>query len=186
MSDGPHRSLPMRPEWKKVAEYADNEAFALEDVCDAILAAVEWDWRKDVSPGLVGCIQDVLRGATLFSEDSLRALEDLRPSVAGGEMGNTLLDYVACIVSDGKSGDAALQEAAAYTLTDWSARCARQVEEHYLRESSTATTKNVRSRIEEAIQKAPFTARASRLLDPESTPPLRLEKHDGLDDGVPL
>ena len=54
MSDGPHRSLPMRPRWKKVAEYAGNEAFPLEDICDAIVVAVEWDWRKDVSPGLVG------------------------------------------------------------------------------------------------------------------------------------
>lgn len=25
MSDGPHRSLPMRPGWKKVAEYAGNK-----------------------------------------------------------------------------------------------------------------------------------------------------------------
>ena len=186
MSDGPHRSLPMRPGWKKVAEYAGNEAFTSKDVCDAIVAALEQDWRKDISPGFVGCIQDVLRGATLFSEDSLRALEDLRPSVAGCTMGNALLDYVAYTVSDGKSGDAALQEAVTRTLTDWSARCARQVEEHYLRESSAANTKNVRSRIEEGIQKAPFTALASRLLDPESTPALRLEKHDGLDDGVPL
>jgi hypothetical protein len=176
----------MRPEWKKVAEYADNEAFALEDVYDAILAAVEQDWRKDVSPDVIGCIQDVLGGATLFSEDSLRALEDLRPSVTGGAMGDALLGYVACVVSDGTSGDAALQEAVTCTLTDWSARCARQVEEHYLRKSSTPTTKNVRSRIEEAIQKAPFTALASRLLDPDSKPALRLEKHDGLDDGVPL
>jgi hypothetical protein len=186
MSDGPHRSLPMRPGWKKVAEYADNEAFASKDVCDAIVAAVERDWRKDISPGVIGCIQEVLGGATLLSEDSLRALEDLRPSVAGCVMGNTLLEYVAYAVSDGKSGDSALQEAVTRTLTDCLARCARQVEEHYLRKSSAATTKNVRSRIEEGIRKAPLEAVTSRLLDPESPPALRVAKHDGLDDGVPL
>src|SRR6266850_4395746 len=109
MSDGPQRSLPMRPGWKKVAEYADNEAFASKDVWGAILAAIEQDWRKDISPGFVGCIQDVFRGATLFSEDRLRAFEDLRPSVAGCTMGNTLLDYVACAVNDSKSGDEALE-----------------------------------------------------------------------------
>ena len=87
MSDGPHRSLPMRPGWKKVAEYAGNEAFTSKDVCDAIVAAVGLDFRKDISPGIVGGIQDVLGGATLFSEDSLRALEDLRPSVAGCDNG---------------------------------------------------------------------------------------------------
>jgi hypothetical protein len=186
MSDGPHRSLPMRPGWKKVAEYAGNEAFTSKDICDAIVAALGLDFRKDISPGIVGGIQDVLGGATLFSEDKLRALEDLRSSVAGCALGDALLDYVAYTVSDGKSGDAALQEAVTCTLTDWSARCARQVEEHYLRASSAANTKNVHSRIEEGIQKTPFTALASRLLDPESTPALRLAKHDGLDDGVPL
>jgi hypothetical protein len=176
----------MRPGWKKVAEYAGNEAFTPKDVCDAIVAALGLDFRKDISPGIVGGIQDVLGGATLFSEDGLRALEDLRPSVAGCTMGDALLDHVAYTVSDGKSGDAALQEAVTRTLTDWSARCARQVEEHYLRKSSAATTKNVRSRIEEGIQKAPFTALTSRLLGPELTPAPRLEKHDGLDDGVQL
>jgi hypothetical protein len=186
MSDGPHRSLPMRLGWKKVAEYAGNEVFALEDVCGAILAAVEQDWRKDISPRFIGCIRAVLGGATLFSEHRLRALEDLRPSVAGCTMGNALLDHVACAVSDGRSGDAALQEAVTRTLTDWSARHARQVEEHYLRKSSAATTKNVRSRIEEGIEKGPFTALTSRLLDPQSKSPWRPEKHDGLDDGVPL
>jgi hypothetical protein len=186
MSDGPHRSLPMRPGWKKVAEYAGNEAFTSKDVCDAIVAALGLDFRKDISPGTLDGIQDVLGGATLFREDSLRALEDLRPSVAGCALGDTLLDYVAYTVSDGKSGDAALQEAVTCTLTDWSARCARQVEEHYLRAASTANTTNVRSRIEEGIQKAPFMALASRLLDRESTAVLRLEKRDGLDDGVPL
>jgi hypothetical protein len=186
MSDGPHRSLPMRPGWKKVAEYTDNEAFTSQDVRDAAIAALEWDWRKDISPSIVGGIQNILGGATLFSEDSLRALADLRPSVAGSALGSALLDHVAYTVSDGKSGDAALQEAVTRTLTDWSARCARQVEEHYLRKSSAATTKNVRSRIKEGIQLVPFTALTSRLLSPESTPALRLAKHDGLDDGVPL
>jgi hypothetical protein len=186
MSDGPHRSLPMRPEWKKVAEYAGNEAFTSQDVCGAIVAALGLDFRRDISPGIVGGIQGVLGGATLFGEENLRALADLRPSVAGCELGSALLDHVAYAVSDGKSGDAALQEAVTRTLTDWSGRCARQVEEHYLRKSSAATTKNVRSRIEEGIQQVPFTALTSHLLSPESTPALRLAKHDGLDDGVPL
>jgi hypothetical protein len=186
MSDGPHRGLPLRSGWKKVAEYAANEAFASKDICNAIVAAVERDWRRDIPPGFVGGIQDVLRGATLFYEDRLRALEDLRPSAAGCAMGDALLDHVACAVSDGKSGDAALQEAVTCALTNWAARRARQVEEHYLRKSSAATTKNVRSRIEDGIQQAPFTALASRLLAPESPPALRLAKHDGLDDGVPL
>jgi hypothetical protein len=186
MSDGPHKSLPMRRGWKKVAEYAGNVTFASNEVCDAIVTAIEQDWRKDISLGLVGSIQDVLGGATLFSEDRIQALEDLRQSVAGGAMGHVLLDHVLYAVSDGKSGDTAFQEAVTRTAIDWSARRARQVEEHYLRKSSTENATIVRSRIEEAVQKASFTALASRLLDAASRPVPRLVKHDGLDDGVPL
>jgi hypothetical protein len=101
-------------------------------------------------------------------------------------MSHVLLDHTVYAVSGGKSGDTALQEAVTRTATDWSARCARQVEEHYLRKSSTENATNVRSRIDEAMQKAPFTYLANRLLDSGSRPTLRLVKHDGLDDGVPL
>jgi hypothetical protein len=186
MSDGPHRSLPMPLGWKKVAEYAGNETFASNDVRDALVTAIEQDWRKNISPGLIGSIQDVIGGATLFSEDRIQTLEDLRQSVAGCAMGHVLLDHMVYAVSEGKSGDTAFQEAVTRTATDWSARCARQVEEHYLRKSSTENATNVRSRIDEAMQKAPFTALPSHLLNIESRPSLRLVKHDGLDDGVPL
>lgn len=186
MSDGPHKSLPMRPGWKKVAEYASKEAFTSDDVCDALIAALEQDYRKDISPNFVASIRDVLGSGTLFSGDSLHALEDFRQSVAGCVMGNALLDHVIFVVSNGKSGDAALQEAFKRTLTDYSARCARQVEEHYLRKSNAENARNIRSRMEAAIQKAPFTPLVNRSLDPVSKPAVRLAKHDGLDDGVRL
>jgi hypothetical protein len=184
--DGPHKSLPMRRSWKKVAEYASNETFASNDIRDAIETAIERDWRKDISPGFVGSIQDVLRGDTLFREDNIQKLEDLRQSVAGCTMGHVLLDHVVYAVSEGKLGDTILQEAVTRTATDWSARCVRQVEEHYLRKSSTENATHVCSRIEEAMQKAPYTALTSHLLDTASRPTPRLRKHDGLDDGVPL
>src|SRR5438128_4606427 len=109
MSDGPHRSLPMPRGWRKVAEYAGNETFASDDVRDALVTAIEQDWRKDISPSLIGSIQDVLGGATLFSEDSSQAVADLRQSVAGCTIGNVLLDHMVFAVSDGHSGDTALQ-----------------------------------------------------------------------------
>ncbi len=40
MSDGPHRSLNMRRGWKRFAKRADKEAYAPEEVCDAIPAAL--------------------------------------------------------------------------------------------------------------------------------------------------
>jgi hypothetical protein len=185
MSDGPHKSLPMRPGWKKVAEYASKEAFTSNEVCDAIIAAIEQDCRKDISPDFIASIHDAMGSGGLFSGDSIHALEDFRPFVAGCAMGNALLDHVTFVVSDGKSGDAALQEAVSRTFTDWSARCARQIEEHYRRRTGAEKARNVRSRMEAAIQNAPFTTLANRSLDP-AWKPARLVKHDGLDDGVRL
>ena len=94
MSDGPHRSLPMRPGWKKVAEYADNEASARDEVRDAVESAVEKDWRKDISRTLISSIHDVLGGTTLFSEDTLHSIEDLRQTVSGCAMGNDALGWL--------------------------------------------------------------------------------------------
>lgn len=36
MSDGPHRSLPLRHAWKELAKRADKKAFDCQDVIDAI------------------------------------------------------------------------------------------------------------------------------------------------------
>ena len=53
MSDGPHKSLPMPRAWKKFTECVSNEAFSFEEVRDAIVAALEQDWRKQNMDGLV-------------------------------------------------------------------------------------------------------------------------------------
>ena len=186
MSDGPHRSLPMRPGWKKGAEYADNENFAREQVRDAVEAAVEKDWRKHISPALVSKIREVLGGTTLFSEDTSRSVEDLRQMVSGCAMGNTLLDHLACAIDGGMTGDAALREAVVNTSVDQSARCARQVEEHYLRKSTIENSQDVRQRIEEAIQSTGFDSLADRIVEPVSRHVPTVEKKDGVDDGVQI
>jgi hypothetical protein len=56
MSDGPHKSLPMRPGWKKVAECASKEAFTSNEVCEAINAAIAQDYQKDISPDFIASI----------------------------------------------------------------------------------------------------------------------------------
>ena len=186
MSDGPHRSLTMRPGWKKVAEYADNKNFACDQVRDAVEATVEKDWRKDVSRALVSSIREVLGGMTLFSEYTLPSIEELRKTVSGSAMGNALLDHLAYAVAAGTTGDAALREAVVNTSVDQSARCARSVEEHYLRKSTVENSQDVRQRIEEAIKKADFNSLADRIVEPVSRHVPTVEKKDGVDDGVEI
>ena len=44
MSDGPHSTLNMRRAWKKTAERADNTAYTLDEVGEALRDALERDW----------------------------------------------------------------------------------------------------------------------------------------------
>ena len=48
MSDGPHRSLPLRPGWKRTAERADTPAYEATEVTRAASRALEDDWRAEV------------------------------------------------------------------------------------------------------------------------------------------
>ena len=41
MSDGPHRSLPMRPWWRQVALRADKSAFEVAECAEALTVALE-------------------------------------------------------------------------------------------------------------------------------------------------
>ncbi len=186
MSDGPHRSLPMRPGWKKVAKYADSQVHETEEVCNALVVALEKDCRKDIPPKLI----DLIRRACdppLLPDHTILSLEGLHSVTLGSAMGDALLDNVRRFIIGGKFGEAALEKAMLNTLLDHSARCKRQIGEHYLRESSVGRTQNVEQRVEEAIQVGALKSLASQLLSSRRPKSIhRIKKHDGVEDGVRL
>ena len=186
MSDGPHRSLSMRRGWKTVAECASNFAFADEDVRDAIIRALTNDWKKEMSAHFVASILEMLGGKTLYGMDNIRSILDLRQTISGGTMGATLLDFLTISIGEGKSGQAALKDAVTHTLIDQSARCARQIEEHYLRKAGMQDARRVRQCIDEAIQTTDFGSLSIELLDRGSISAHGVRRHDGVDDGVYL
>ena len=186
MSDGPHKSLPMRPGWKRVAEYADNPAFTLEDVSEVIVPAVAYDWHKEVSTKLIKCVRDALGEDLLFARDTVVQLENLKRVSSGYPLGSALIDYTIHAVLSGRSGEEALQGAALDSMIDRTARCARQVEEHYLRESTSPRSVQVRARIEEGVLGADLKTLANCCLNSDTRPVHRRTKQDGLDDGVAL
>jgi hypothetical protein len=47
MSDGPHKSLGMRPGWKKFAKRADKAAYEPDQVKEALPDALGDDWRAE-------------------------------------------------------------------------------------------------------------------------------------------
>lgn len=186
MSDGPHRSLSMRRGWKKVANYASNSASVVEDVSAEVVEALKKDWQKEINPDFVALIYRILGETTLFSQDKIHALADLRQTFSGNAMSATLLEFLDIAVHDGKSGQAALRAAITRTMIDQSARCARQVEEHYLRKAGRQNARRVRQRIDEATQAVDFGSLTNELLDRDSKSARRAKKHDGVDDGVNL
>ena len=86
MSDGPHKSLPMPPAWKRVAERADNAAFESDEIRKALIPALEHDCRTEMSPALLDDVRSLIEGqdASLFKSDVRPQLEALRTMLLRG------------------------------------------------------------------------------------------------------
>jgi hypothetical protein len=170
-----------------VAQRGDKRAFTAQEISEALVPALEQDCRADMTPEFLAGVRRVVEEPSLFGGSHVAArLEPLRPE-AGSGLGRALLDNVAVFSAADSDGFGIVQQALKAALEDRANRGARQVEEHFFRESSTPRALNVRGRLEEAIGCTDFTALAERILSvtpkPASGTPL---KRTGLDDGVSL
>jgi hypothetical protein len=193
VSDGPHRSLPMRQGWRDLAERADRSAFEPDQVADAVPEALGDDWREERCDELVREIRSLLgdgRQGSLFAQekqDAVAALSKL--SGAGYQLRRLLLDAVGQAVESGLVGPQALLEGIATGLAVRCGAGVRQVEEHYLRKSTEHRAANVRERIESGAAMSDFYAIARRFLKLDggsSSAAPEKKQQDGLDDGVRL
>jgi len=188
MSDGPHRSLPMRRPWKTVAECADNAAFEVEEIREFILPALENDCRREIRREFLDDLSRVCadQEASLFKPDMRPTLEGLRRTANVG-MERLVIDHAIREAAIGTTGGGVAEKAVGHALNDRGASGIKQVEEHYLRKSSAKRAHNVRDRMERAITGADFKSIARRLLDSrqKSAAP-KPSKRQGLDDGVKL
>ena len=75
----------MRRGWKKVAEFADNQAATPADICSAMIPALSHDWHEDVPAEVSTCICEVLGDGqeTLFGDQKVMQLEALHRTTAG-------------------------------------------------------------------------------------------------------
>ena len=186
MSDGPHRSLAMRPDWKKLAERADNTASSAEEVRDAVPAALGGDWRREIPDSLVRKVREILSdNQTDFL--CVQKLEALRREESGYALRTVFLDCAIQAAAEGHSGDETLVEAACQSLANCATRGARQVEEHYYRKATQSRTADVRKRIESGVKGSDIATLARHLLGIDrSEQPQIPAKQTGLDDGVQL
>lgn len=188
MSDGPHRSLPMRKGWKKLAERGDGRLHSDEQVRDAVPLALTDDWREERCDDFMNHVKDVLLGSnqdTLFQLTKNETVDALRKLPGSGyPMRRILTDALIQAVEDGHLGGQAILKGVADALAIRCSARARQVEEHYLRASNERRAVDVRMRIEDGASRSDFDAIARQFCKLEKAPPAN--KYDGLDEGVQI
>jgi hypothetical protein len=178
--------MPLR--WRRVAERCANVAFSTEEITNALIPALQQDCQSELSPELIDGIRGVFDDQrwSLFKDDLRPRLEALR-EIAGCGIGVTLLDNV---MELSPSGAAELDDFArvmASALEDRAARSARQIEEHYYRESTDPRALNTRKRLDQSIAASPLAALARQILKlNEKDPAGQTVRMQGLDDGVRL
>lgn len=187
MSDGPHRSLPMRNHWKRLAERADKAAYSVLEVSEALPAALRQDFREAPLEQLKKALGVDDQGA-LFSVQNPQELDALRAECPGSAAGNTLIDCAKEAVASGLSGEKACEQALASALDECSRSAFRGIEEHYYREAPDHRAQFVRSRLDEGRSKCDVNALAKDMLNapPKGNLGRSLAKHDGLDEGPEL
>ncbi len=186
MSDGPHRSLPMRQHWKHVAERAATPAYGPEEIAEAFPIALKKDFRE--AP--VSTIRDILGAGEqnpLFNDNRAKQLEAVRRVCRGSTAGNTLIDCAIEATENGLTGEAALRSALEGALDAHARSGCHQIEEHYRREEPRSTA-DVRDRLAAARNLCPRSELASELIAGKNDggDGLRLEKRTGIDEGPSL
>ena len=186
MSDGPHRSLPMRRRWQLVVERADKRSYTVAEITDALVPALAQDCRTEMSPEFLAGLRRVADEPSLFPDAAAARLESLRP-LAGSGIARSVLDNVGPLAAADLEGWSLICESVKAAVHDRANKRVRQVEEHYLRKESAPRANNVRSRIESGVAGADLDALVARILsaDPAAAP-RPPAKQTGLDDGVML
>lgn len=187
MSDGPHRTLPMRQHWKELAKRAAKAAFAADEVCEALPVALKRDFFVEAP---LDEVREILCGGDqplLFNEEAAQRLEGLRQSNCSA-VGNILIDCAIDAVGNGQSGDAAYDAALKSALDEHTRGAFRQMEEHYLQEGSARNARFLRERLDAARNQTNFETIASDISTQGRQPisSLQLQKRTGLDEGPPL
>lgn len=185
MSDGPHKSLPMRRQWKNLAERAGNSLYTSDEVEEAFSLSLKGESRE-APISEVRAILGYGTQRTLFDDDCSVQLDAVRQVCRGSALGDMLIDCAIEANANGLTGDEAVHQALRNALEARAWSGCRQIEEHQYRELPRDGAM-VRDRLNQARNGFNFDALASELMsDPKSNQNLRLTKHTGIDEGPPL
>jgi hypothetical protein len=188
MSDGPHRSLPMRKPWRELAMRGDKAAYSASEVADAATNALASDFKMEVSWELTQQLKSIFSGrdnSLMLPEIALAQLNDANALAAGSVFGRNVVACSIELIHEGKFGSDAFHEAVGLAAKMRGLATVRSVEEHYLRESNHRRADHVSTRISDAICGLSENQLGLILLGPAPVS-LRSRKMTGLDAGVSL
>lgn len=189
MSDGPHRSLPLRKAWKELAKRGDQSVYDAEQVAEAAAGALVSDFKNEIKWSLVDLLKSIFTGqdnSLMLPEIAIQELENARTQAAGSVFGMNAVSWSIELISEGKFGLDAFYEAIGLAAKMRGFANVRQVEEHYIRESNQRRAKYVTGRLTSAITNFSETRLGSLLVSSELTGARRPKKKQHLDEGVPL
>lgn len=187
MSDGPHRSLPMKPKWRSVAERAYNRAFGIDEICTVMMPALASDCHDEMTPRFIDRLRSICEQQEnlLFKDNIPSRMEALRPD-AGSGIGRHVLENVVRLSKQEEVNVITLVKAIERACVDRLAKNNRQMEEHTLRKSTLSRANDFRNRLEQATgsAKAQVSGLARQFLKLDNNRPVRsTTKREGLDEG---
>lgn len=189
MSDGPHRSLPLRKAWKELAKRGDQGIYDAEQVAEAAAGALASDFKNEIKWSLVDALKSIFSGrdnSLGLPEIALQELEEAKSLAAGSVFGTNAVAWSIELINEGRFGLDAFHEAIGLAAKMRGFANVRQVEEHYLRESNQRRADHVSARLSSAISNFSEGRLGAMLVSPESDGARRSKKKTHLDEGVPL
>jgi hypothetical protein len=115
MSDGPHRSLPMRRHWKDFAERSAKAAFSPDQVSEALPHAL----KKEILEAPIKEIRDIMGGDSLFPEMRIQCLDALRQAYRGSAAATHVIDCAVEATARGLLGEAGTHAAPDTCVPGW-------------------------------------------------------------------
>lgn len=185
MSDGPHKSLPMRRHWKRLAERAWNPSYSADEVRETLTLSLKHEFR-DAPIKEVQAICGGDNQATFWADERVANLEATRELCRGSAAGHVLIDCAIEAVMNGMAGDSACKHALQNALNTHAHNCCRQIEEHQYRKEPQGGPR-VRARLNDARGRSRNDELSAELIScqPARTN-LHLQKRSGIDEGPSL
>jgi hypothetical protein len=192
MSDGPHKSLPLRHGYQRVAAWAYKPAFSVNQIGEAAESALLRDVAIEVTPTIKSILaivdgQDLLSLASTVQDQ----LDRLRVDPAVDTLAANAVEGAQMALREGYSGLVAFEKGLASALAERLAAGGRAMEEHYLVKVGPGACQQMRRRMNETIvhmtNSGTFDRMAKSILGDRSVSVARTPTvHDGVDQGVPF